>query len=114
MGTEVLLFASKLLVAAKTGHAAAAKAHTSVQWSTLAWIAGAAVAATVIIAIIVIVSRRPKSMEDGMAEFSRSLQAVAPTHRLAARPGPAHPRPGMGRAVEDRPVRAPRGETEAV
>jgi len=114
MRMAVLLVASKLLIVAKAGHAAAAKAHTSLQWSTLAWIVGAAVAATVIIAVVVIVSRRPKSMEDGIAEFSRSLQAVAPTHRLAARAGHAHPRPGPGKAPDDGTVRATRGRTETV
>jgi hypothetical protein len=94
--------------------AAAKAAHNSVHWQTLAWTAGAVVAATVIIAIIVVVSRRPKSMEDGMAEFSRSLQAVAPAHRIGQRPSPAHPRPISSKAQDDRSVRATRGETEAV
>jgi hypothetical protein len=101
---------------------AAAKAtHTAVQWSTLVWIVGAIVAATVIIAAIVVVSRRPQSMEDGMAEFSRSLQAVAPAHRPGPRPVPAHPRlgsskaqEGSSKAQEERPARATRGETEPV
>jgi len=94
---------------------AAVKAgHTSVQWWTLAWIAGAAVAAAVIIAIIVVVSRRPKSMEDGMAEFSRSLQAVAPAHRSAPRAGLSGTRTGPARAQEERTVRATRGETQGV
>ena len=95
---------------------AAAKpvAHTSLQWSTLAWIAGAVVAAAVIIGIIVVLSRRPKSMEVGMAEFSRSLQAVAPAHRPPHRPAPDQARPGPAKPPELRPARAPRGETDTV
>ncbi|MGH9105744.1 MAG: hypothetical protein ACRDZX_07895 [Acidimicrobiales bacterium] len=93
---------------------AAAAGHTSVQWTTLVWVVGAAVAATVIITVIVVVSRRPKSMEDGMAEFSRSLQAVAPTQHLRMRSTAAHPRAGTGKFGPQRPVRAARGETEAV
>lgn len=97
------------LLAAAVPHAA----HTSVQWFTLAWIIGAGVTAAVIIAIIVLVSRRPKSMEHGIAEFSRSLQAVAPSHRGAqrtasgghVRTGPATVPPAPGRA---------RGENEVV
>lgn len=96
-----------LMAAVKAG-------HTSVQWWTLAWIAGAAVGAAVIIGIIVVVSRRPKSMEDGMAEFSRSLQAVAPNHRPGARPAPSQTRLGPAKAQEERSVRATRGETKAV
>ena len=96
-----------LFAVARTG-------HTSVQWSTLVWIVGAAVAAALIIAIIVVLSRRPKSMEDGIAEFSRSLQAVAPNHRAGARPASGPGRTGSGNPQEDRPVRAARGETEAV
>jgi hypothetical protein len=96
-----------LMAAVKAG-------HTSVQWWTLAWIAGAAVVAAVTIAIIVMVSRRPKSMEDGMAEFSRSLQAVAPAHRSAPRAGLSGTRTGPARAQEERSVRATRGETEGV
>ena len=102
MGVHVLIAAAKPV------------AHTSLQWSTLAWIAGAAVAAAVIIGIIVVLSRRPKSMEVGMEEFSRSLQAVAPAHRPPHRPAPDQGRPSMGKAPEQRPVRAPRGETDAV
>jgi Flp pilus assembly protein TadB len=83
-----------------------AAAHTSVQWSTLAWIVGAAVAAAIIITVIVLVSRRPKSMEDGIEEFSRSLQAVAPSQRPGARPVAGQGRPGAGKAQEDRSVRA--------
>jgi len=83
-----------------------AAAHTSVQWSTLAWIVGAAVAAAIIITVIVLVSRRPKSMEDGIEEFSRSLQAVAPNQRPGARPVQGQGRPGAGKAQEDRSVRA--------
>jgi hypothetical protein len=94
------------------------QAHTPVQWSTLAWIVGAAVAAAVIIAIIVIVSRRPKSMETGIAEFSRSLQAVAPSHRPAPRPSATGSAVGPGSHVKpstgDRSVRAGRGETDGV
>jgi hypothetical protein len=95
---------------------AAAKpvAHTSLQWSTLAWIAGAVVAAALIIAIIVVLSRRPKSMEVGMAEFSRSLQAVAPGHRPPHRPPPEQARPSTVKTPELRPARAPRGGTDAV
>jgi len=78
--------------------AAAKSSHTPVQWWTLAWIAGAALAATVIIAVIVLVSRRPKSMEDGMAEFSRSLQAVAPTVRGVGRSGGSEIQPVATRA----------------
>jgi len=73
---------------------------------------GAAVAATLIIAVIVVLSRRPKSMEDGMAEFSRSLQAVAPTHRVGPRSPSGEARPGKG--PELRSVRATRGESETV
>ena len=99
---------SCLMAAVKAG-------HTSVQWWTLAWIAGAAVAAAVTIAIIVVVSRRPKSMEDGMAEFSRSLQAVAPAHRSAPRPGPRAGRvPAQQKHKKNAPSRATRGETEGV
>jgi Flp pilus assembly protein TadB len=94
--------------------AAAKTAHTSVQWQTLAWIVGAAVVAAVIITIIVLVSRRPKSMEDGIEEFSRSLQAVAPNHRAGSRPGQSQSRSGAGTAQEERSVRATRGETEPV
>jgi hypothetical protein len=97
-----------LIAAAKASHV---PPHSSLQLSTLAWIVGAVVAATLIIAVIVAVSRRPQSMEDGMAEFSRSLQAVAPTHRPVQRPAPAHPRTGSTKAAEDRPLRATRGET---
>ena len=95
---------------------AAAKpvAHTSLQWSTLAWIAGAVVAAALIIGIIVVLSRRPKSMEVGMAEFSRSLQAVAPAHRPPHRPAPDQVRQGTAKTPDLRPARAPRGETDAV
>jgi hypothetical protein len=89
-------------------------AHTSVQWATLAWIAGAAVAATLIIAVIVLLSRRPKSMEDGIAEFSRSLQAVAPVHRLGQRPSGDHVQLGPTAKYDESPLRARRGETEAV
>jgi Flp pilus assembly protein TadB len=101
MGAHLLLATAKV-------------AHTSVQWSTLAWIVGAAVAAALIITVIVLLSRRPKSMEDGIEEFSRSLQAVAPTnHRAGARPGQGQARPGPG-AAEERSVRATRGEAEPV
>jgi len=97
-----------LMAAVKAG-------HTSVQWWTLAWIAGAAVAAAVTIAIIVVVSRRPKSMEDGMADFSRSLQAVAPAHRSPPRAAVSGARTGPAKAAqEERSVRATRGETEGV
>ena len=86
-----------------------------VQWWTLAWIAGAAVAATLIIGVIVVVSRRPKSMEDGMEEFSRSLQAVAPTHRPSVRPAPGGGlRSSVGKAQDQRPVPVRRGESETV
>ncbi|HXW78107.1 MAG TPA: hypothetical protein VEJ84_01335 [Acidimicrobiales bacterium] len=93
--------------------AAAAKSpHTSVQWSTLAWIVGAAVAAALIIAVIVLVSRRPKSMEHGIEEFSRSLQAVAPNHRSSSRAISGQSRSSSSaKAQEERPVRATRGET---
>jgi hypothetical protein len=93
--------------------AAAKPTSAPLQWWTLAWIAGAAVAATVIITVIVVVSRRPKSMEDGMADFSRSLQAVAPTHRYGAR-GPGEVRPSPSKPAEPRSVRATRGESETV
>ena len=84
-----------------------------VQWSTLAWIIGAAVVAAVIIVIIVLVSRRPKSMEDGIEEFSRSLQAVAPNNRSGGRP--AKPgRPGLGNGPLGQRYGPPRGETESV
>lgn len=96
-----------LMAAAKAG-------HTSVQWFTLAWIAGAAVVAAVTIGIIVVVSRRPKSMEDGMADFSRSLQAVAPAHRSPPRAGLSGARTGSAKAHDERSVRATRGETEGV
>lgn len=85
-------------------------AHTAVQWTTLAWIAGAAVAATLIITVIVVVSRRPKSMEDKMAEFSRSLQAVAPAHRLGQRSNTA----SRALSTGARSIHATKGETEAV
>ncbi len=98
--------------AARAAHSAAA--HTTVQWATLVWIAGAAVAATLIIAVIVLVSRRPKSMEDGIAEFSRSLQAVAPAHRLGQRTGTGYAHTGASGTNDDGPVRARRGESEAV
>jgi uncharacterized alpha-E superfamily protein len=91
--------------------AAAKPTHTSVQWSTLAWIVGAAVAAAVIITIIVFVSRRPRSMEHGIEEFSRSLQAVAPNHRSGSRAIPGQSRSSSAKAQEERPVRATRGET---
>jgi hypothetical protein len=89
-------------------------AHTSVQWSTLVWILGAAVAAAVIITVIVLLSRRPKSMEDGIADFSRSLQAVAPNHRSAGRPVQGQNRTGSGNGQEERSARATRGEAEPV
>ncbi|HET9061302.1 MAG TPA: hypothetical protein VFN61_15390 [Acidimicrobiales bacterium] len=106
--------------------AVAHKTTPGIQWTTLAWIAGAAVAATVAIAVIVLVSRRPKSMEDGIAEFSRSLQAVAPVHRLPSRhtaerssaeqkpPAPRPPSPRPPAANESGTVRMRRGETETV
>ena len=94
--------------------ATAKPAHTSIQWSTLAWIVGAVVAAAVIITIIVLLSRRPKSMEDGIAEFSRSLQAVAPNHRSAPRPVQGQGRPSAGNGQEERSVRTTRGEAEPV
>ena len=84
--------------------AAVKASHTSVQWWTLAWIAGAAVVAAVTIGIIVVVSRRPKSMEDGMAEFSRSLP----------RSGLSGARSGPAKTQEERAVRATRGDTEGV
>ena len=89
-------------------------AHTSVQWSTLAWIVGVVVVAAVIITIMVLLSRRPKSMEDGIEEFSRSLQAVAPNQRPGARPISGQARPGSGNGQEERSVRATRGEAEPV
>jgi cytoskeletal protein RodZ len=89
-------------------------AHTPVQWSTLAWFASAVLAATLIIVILVVVSRRPKSIEDGIADFSRSLQAVAPSHRPGQPPVPAQPRPTSAKAQEEHTVRATKGETEAV
>jgi Flp pilus assembly protein TadB len=101
MGGELLIAATKT-------------AHTSVQWSTLAWIVGAAVAAAVIITVIVLLSRRPKSMEDGIEEFSRSLQAVAPNHRSGARSVQGQSRGGPGNGQEERSVRATRGEAEPV
>jgi Flp pilus assembly protein TadB len=91
--------------------AAAKSTHTSVQWSTLAWIVGAAVAAAVIITVIVLVSRRPKSMEHGIEEFSRSLQAVAPNQRSGSRAIAGQSRLSSSKAQEERPVRATRGET---
>ena len=92
----------------------ATTAHTSVQWSTLAWIVGVVVVAAVIITIIVLLSHRPKSMEDGIEEFSRSLQAVAPSQRPVARPISGQARPGSGNGQEERSVRATRGEAEPV
>jgi Flp pilus assembly protein TadB len=89
-------------------------AHTSVQWSTLAWIVGVVVVAAVVITIIVVLSRRPKSMEDGIEEFSRSLQAVAPSQRAGARPVSGQARPGSGNGQEERSVRTTRGEAEPV
>jgi hypothetical protein len=106
------LIAAVHIAAVKAAHAAAP--HTTVQWTTLAWIVGTVVVATLIIAVIVVMSRRPKSMEDGMAEFSRSLQAVAPTHRLAQRAAPANLRPGTSNAPDERPLRPSRGETKPV
>lgn len=85
-------------------------AGSPIQWWTLAWIAGAAVVATLIIGVIVMLSRRPKSMEDGMAEFSRSLQAVAPTHRVGTRTA-GELRPAIGKGQEERVLRATRGES---
>jgi putative exporter of polyketide antibiotics len=95
------LLGAALLVAAKS-------AGTHVQWATLAWIAGAVIAAALIITVIVVVSRRPKSMEDGIEEFARSLQAVAPARRPVARQGDPQPRQAAGRLQEQRPAR--RGE----
>jgi hypothetical protein len=94
--------------------ASAGPAHTTVQWLTLVWILGAVVVAAVIIAIIVMLSRRPQSMEDGMAEFSKSLQAVAPNHRSSQRQATGPTRPGPYKAQEQRPARATRGETDPV
>ena len=94
--------------------AAAKTASAPLQWWTLAWIVGAAVVATLIIAVIVVLSRRPKSMEDGMEEFSRSLQAVAPTHRTGPRTTSADLRPSPSKAFEPRSVKATRGESETV
>jgi Flp pilus assembly protein TadB len=96
--------------------AASKSAHNNpVQWSTLAWVVGAVVVAAAVIAVIFLVSRRPKSMEHGIDEFSRSLQAVAPNHRAGARPPAAsHVRPSNGRPYEERPVRPARGETGSV
>jgi hypothetical protein len=79
----------------------AKSSHAPIQWWTLAWIVGAAAAATLIIATIVVLSRRPKSMEDGMAEFSRSLQAVAPSHRVGTRQA-GEVRPVVSRPYEER------------
>jgi hypothetical protein len=104
MGPQLLIAPQLLIGAVKS-------THTSVQWSTLAWIAGAAVAAAVIITVIVLVSRRPKSMEHGIEEFSRSLQAVAPNHRSGGRAMPGQSRSSSAKAQEDSPVRATRGET---
>lgn len=81
---------------------AATAARTSIQWWTLAWIVGAGIAATLIIATIVIFSRRPKSMEDGMEEFSRSLQAVAPVHRSSAKIIGGDVRQAMATPYEER------------
>ena len=92
--------------------ATAKVSHAPIQWWTLAWIVGAAVAATVIIATIVVVSRRPKSMEDGMEEFSRSLQAVAPTHRSGSRSPSGEIRSIMAKPHDERAVR--RGSNEGV
>ncbi|GEM_PF-3052913 len=109
--------------------AATRAGHSAIQWVTLLWVVGAVVAAALVITVIVVVSRRPKSMEDGIAEFSRSLQAVAPAHRPAPRPAPpsgpspaSPPGPGGTRAVrgvgtsgtKDGPLGAARRETEAV
>jgi hypothetical protein len=95
--------------------AASKSAGTPVQWSTLAWVVGAFVVAAVVIVVIFLVSRRPKSMEHGIAEFSRSLQAVAPNHRSAARPPAAsHVKPSSGRAYEERPARPAREEKGSV
>jgi hypothetical protein len=49
------------------------------QWTTLLWVAGALALAAIVIVIVIVMSRRPRSMEDGMAEFSRRLAAVAPS-----------------------------------
>jgi hypothetical protein len=93
-------------------HAVSSGAHTSVQWQTLLWVAGAAVVAALAIVLIVVMSRRPKSIEHGIDEFSRSLQAVAPNHRTGGRLVPGRSRPSAG--SEDGPGRAMRGEAEAV
>jgi len=96
---------TSLLAVTVQAATAAKAAHAPIQWWTLAWIAGAAVAATLIIATIVVLSRRPKSMEDGMAEFSRSLQAVAPTHRSVARGPAGDVRPVAARPYDERAAR---------
>ena len=104
-----------LTAAGPSGPHLALAAQAPIQWSTLAWIIGAAVVAALIIVIIVLVSRRPKSMEDGIAEFSRSLQAVAPNNRSGPRPAKAGPgRPGPGGPLGPRYGLAARGEAESV
>gem|GEM_PF-5069991 len=86
--------------------AASKTAGSAIQWATLAWIIGAALVAAVVITAIVLVSRRPKSIEDGIAQFARSLQAVAPRPQS----GPRSSSSGKGRpAPEQRPLQ--RGET---
>ncbi len=103
-------------VAANWLAASAKVTHASLQWVTLLWVAGAVVVAAVVITVIVVVSRRPKSMEDGITQFSRSLQAVAP--RPGARLVAGHVAPpahhGHKTPKTDEPVGAARRETEAV
>ncbi|MGC8626522.1 MAG: hypothetical protein ACP5VR_03020 [Acidimicrobiales bacterium] len=96
-------------------------AHTSIQWVTLLWVVGAVLVAGLVITVIVVLSRRPKSMEDGIEEFSRSLQAVAPSHRATGHPNAGHaPLPvapkgqHSSNASSDAPHGAVRRETEAV
>lgn len=84
---------------------------SSIQWATLAWIAGAVVVAAIVITGIVVASRRPKSMEDGIAQFARSLQAVAPRAPAGARRAtdgrarPAQPTVSAADLAEQRPAR---------
>jgi hypothetical protein len=91
--------------------AAAKVAHTALQWTTLLWVAGAVVVALLVITVMFLISRRPKSMEDGMAEWARSMAAVAPDGRAAPRRTPA-PVPVRAEPRHLRTTEAPRSDEE--
>jgi hypothetical protein len=92
------------LLAAPVAATSAKVAHTALQWTTLLWVAGAVVAALLVIALMFLISRRPKSMEDGMAEWARSMAAVAPDARSSGRrsaaPTPVRAEPRHLRTTE--------------